>query len=313
MRSWKTWGILVGTLTLIGRLSAQAPVAEKPAAVVNGEAIAVAEVKALLDQRPSPVALTEAQKRELRQTAVDMLVDDLLMRQFLRKNAQTPNPAEVAKEMAELLEALRKQTPPKTLDQFLREGGQTEAQLRTDIAARLQWKTYLTSRLPDAAVKSYYDANKVFFDKVFVRASHILVKLAANATPAEKQAAQAKLSAIRQEIMAGKLDFTVAAKTYSDCPSKEKGGDIGPFPYKFVVVEPFAKAAFSLRVGDVSDVVATEFGYHLIKATDRTAGEPSNFDTLRETVREVYAQELELYQNILSEQRKTSRIEVFLQ
>src|SRR4051794_8033443 len=59
--------------------------AEKPAAVVNGEPIAMAEVKRLLDARPYPVALPEEQKKALRTAAVEMLIDDLLMRQYLRK------------------------------------------------------------------------------------------------------------------------------------------------------------------------------------------------------------------------------------
>src|SRR5439155_5908089 len=121
----------------------------------------------------------------------------------------------------------------------------------------------------------YYDANKVFFDKVFVRASHILLKIAPNAAPAERQAATAKLQAIRQQILAGKLDFAKAAQQYSDCPSKTNGGDIGPFPYKFAVLEPFARAAFAMKVNDVSDVVATDFGLHLIKVTNRDNGTPS--------------------------------------
>src|SRR5438270_12407139 len=79
---------------------------EKAAAHVNGEAIAMADVKALLEARPSPVALPAAQQRELRQAALDMLIDDLLMRQFLRKNALPAQPAEIQKEIDELKGAL---------------------------------------------------------------------------------------------------------------------------------------------------------------------------------------------------------------
>src|SRR5438552_482986 len=93
---------------------------EKPAAVVNGEAIAMADVRAVLDSRPSPVPLTAAQQRDLRQAALDVLVDDLLMRQFLRKSATPAQPAEIQKEIGDLGEVLKKKTM--TLEQFLREG-----------------------------------------------------------------------------------------------------------------------------------------------------------------------------------------------
>jgi peptidyl-prolyl cis-trans isomerase C len=291
---------------------AQAPVTqEKPAAHVNGEAIAMAEVRAVLEARPSPVPLTAAQQRELRQSALDMLVDDLLMRQFLRKNALPAQPAEVQKEIEDLKDALKKKTM--TLEQFLREGKQTEEQFRQDITARIQWKHYLSARFPEAQAKSYYEANKVLFDKVFVRASHILVKVGPTASAADKQNARAKLETIRQEILAGKLDFGEAAKKYSDCPSKDKGGDIGTFPYKFVVVEPFARAAFAMHKGDVSDIVSTDFGLHLIKVTDRTQGETTTFESVKDSVRDVIAQDMELYQSILAEQRKGAKIEVHLQ
>jgi parvulin-like peptidyl-prolyl isomerase len=284
---------------------------DKPAAVVNGEAISIAEVMAVLEARPSPVPLTAAQQRELRQSALDMLIDDLLMRQFLRKNALPAQPAEVQKEVQELTDALKKKTM--TLEQFLREGKQTEEHFRRDLAARIQWKHYLAARFPDAQARSYYEANKVFFDKVFVRASHILVKVGPTAAAAEKQTAHAKLETIRQEILAGKLDFGEAAKKYSDCPSKDKGGDIGPFPYKFVVVEPFAKAAFGLKKGEMSDIVTTDFGLHLIRVTDRTQNESTTFDSVKDAVRDVMAQDMELYPNVLAEQRKAAKIDVHLQ
>jgi parvulin-like peptidyl-prolyl isomerase len=288
-----------------------AATAEKPAAHVNGEAIGMAEVRAALEARPSPVPLTAAQQRELRQAALDMLIDDMLMRQFLRKNALPAQPAEVDKEIGELKEALKKKT--KTLEQFLREGKQTEEQFRRDVTARIQWKHYLAARYSEADAKSYYEANKLLFDKVLVRASHILVKVGPTAPAAEKQTARAKLETIRQEISAGKIDFGEAAKKYSDCPSKDKGGDIGQFPYKFVVVEPFAKAAFAMKKGDVSDIVVTDFGLHLIKVTDRTPGEATTYDSVKDSVRDVMAQDMELYQSILAQQRKAAKIEVHLQ
>src|SRR5262249_12053317 len=73
----------------------------KPAATVNGEPISQTEVKLLVEIRPPVVPLTDLQKKEMRQAALDMLVDDLLMRQFLRKNAPAATPAAIDKELAE--------------------------------------------------------------------------------------------------------------------------------------------------------------------------------------------------------------------
>ena len=295
---------------LVGSAVGQTP--EKPAAVVNGDPISVGEVKAVLEARPSPVPLPAAQQRELRQAALDMLIDDLLMRQFLRKHGGQVQAAEIQKEIDDLQAILKKDG--KNVEQILRDGKQTVEQFRADIAARVQWRNYLRSRLSDQEIKTYYDANKVFFDKVFVRASHILVKVQGNSSAAEKQAAREKLTTLRQDILGGKTTFEEAAKKYSECPaSKVKGGDIGPFPYKFAVVEPFAKAAYNAKVGEITEIVTSDFGLHLIKVTERTPGEASNFDSLKDRIREVYAQEQEWYQRILSDQKKSGKIEVFLQ
>jgi parvulin-like peptidyl-prolyl isomerase len=283
---------------------------ESTAATVNGEKILVLEVKKILDQRPVSVALTEAQKKELRQAAIDVLVEDALMRQYLTKNTSAVTQADFNKEVQELTAALKKQA--KTLDIFLKESGQTQEQLSKDIIARLQWKTLLGRFLPDEKAKTYFDTNRLFFDKVFVRASHILIKLPANPSKEQRDKAMQTMLVWRQEIMTGKAKFEDVAKKISECPSKDKGGDIGQFPYKFVVVPEFAKTAFAMKEGEISDVVQTSFGLHLIKVVERTKAEPSDFNALKDTVREVWAQDEDLYQRILADQRKNGAIKIDL-
>ena len=284
---------------------------EQVAVIVNGEKILVGEVRKILDSRPYPLTLTEEQKKEMRKAAVDSLVEDLLMRQYLAKHIPQVNQAEFNKEVQDLVEALKKQN--KTLEMFYKESGQDETILRRDVVAKLQWRALLQRFLPDAKAKEYYEANRPFFDKVFVRASHILIKLPEKATKEQRDKATQQMLVWRQDILTGKAKFEDLAKQYSQCPSKDKGGDIGQFPYKFVVVPEFAKTAFAMKVGDVSDVVPTVFGLHLIKVTDRTKGEPSTFEALKETVREVWAQDEDMFVRILTEQRKTGDIKLQLQ
>jgi parvulin-like peptidyl-prolyl isomerase len=283
---------------------------ESTAATVNGEKILVAEVKKILDQRPVAVTLTEEQKKQMRQAAVEVLVEDALMRQYLSKNTQPIAQAEFNKEVQELQDALKKQS--KTLEIFLKESGQTQEQLSKDIVARLQWKALLGRFLPDEKAKAYFDTNKLFFDKVFVRANHILVKLPANPSKEQRDKAVQSLLVWRQEILAGKYKFEDVAKKVSECPSKDKGGDIGQFPYKFVVVPEFAKTAFNMKIGEISDVVQTSFGVHLIQVTERTKGEVADFNALKDTVREVWAQDEDLYQRILADQRKNGQVKIDL-
>ncbi len=89
-----------------------------------------------------------------------------------------------------------------------------------------------------------------------IRASHILVKT-------EKEAMD-----LYNEIKNGNVTFEDAAMENSLCPSGRVGGDLGFFG-KGMMVKPFEDAAFSLETGDLSDPVQTQFGWHLIKVTDK--------------------------------------------
>jgi parvulin-like peptidyl-prolyl isomerase len=166
------------------------------------------------------------------------------------------------------------------------------------------------AQISDAEVARYFAENKEFFDKVMVQASHIVIRLSSNAPQSERQAARVKLQALRQEIVAGKIDFAEAAKKYSQCPTAPRGGDLGYFPRKFAVEESFARAAFGLQKGEVSDIVESEYGLHLIKCTDRKPGAPANFDKIKDDVREIAAEEMQ--QNLLREQRKLAKVTVYL-
>src|SRR5262249_52526725 len=105
-------------------------------------------------------------------------------------------------------------------------------------------------------------------------------------------------------------DFAAAAARHSQCPSAERGGDIGLFMRKFMVDEALARTAFALAVGQVSDVVQTEHGLHLIKVTERQPGQPTDFGKEKEKIRACCAEELR--QAVLAEMRKTTKVEISL-
>jgi peptidyl-prolyl cis-trans isomerase C len=174
----------------------------------------------------------------------------------------------------------------------------------------MQWNAYAAKKVTDADLKKYYAENKEFFDKVTVRASHIVLRVAADAPPAERQEAKQKLAALRQEIAAKKVTFADAAQKHSQCPSAPKGGDLGYFARKWMVEEPFAKATFALKVGDLSDVVATDYGFHLILVTDRKPGVASDFEQVKEDVRDCLLEEMR--QDVLANLRRTAKVEVRL-
>lgn len=101
-----------------------------------------------------------------------------------------------------------------------------------------------------------------------VRASHILLMYAGSARSSatrSKDEAQAQIASIKAELDGG-AEFAALAKQHSDCPSKAQGGDLGQFG-RGQMVPAFEQSAFGMEVGQVSDVVETDFGYHLITRT----------------------------------------------
>jgi peptidyl-prolyl cis-trans isomerase C len=279
----------------------------KPVATVNGEVVTLGDLDAVVKLLPAPPAPeTEAQRRQCRHEALEMLIDDTLMKQYLHRVGRAVKSKEVDQRLTELHAALKSQH--RSFQEFLKDSCQTEAHLRLDVEKKIQWDDLVKQRLTEEKLKAYYEQNREFYDQVTVRASHILVRLPAGAGPAEIEGAQQTLASLRQRVLSGQLDFAAAAKKYSQCTSATKGGDIGYFPRKWAVDERIARTAFSLKVGEVSDVVQSDYGFHLIKVTDRKVGPASDFAKIREEVRENFASDL--WQSLLAEQRKIAQIQI---
>lgn len=133
----------------------------------------------------------------------------------------------------------------------------------------------------DDEVKQFYDENAAKFQGDEQRqASHILIGVSSTASPAEKAAAKQKAEALLQQAKANPQSFEkLAIENSQDTGSASKGGDLGSFG-RGTMVKPFEEAAFAMKVGDISDLVESEFGYHIIKLTGIT-GESSDFDSLK--------------------------------
>jgi len=127
-------------------------------------------------------------------------------------------------------------------------------------------------KVTDQQIREQYEAKKTknYITPEQVRASHILIGTKDLTTDEDKQEAKKKAEKIAIEAKKDGVDFAALAATHSTGPTAQKGGDVGFFPREGAMVRPFADAAFALKVGHVSDVVETRFGYHIIKVTGRS-------------------------------------------
>jgi len=154
--------------------------------------------------------------------------------------------------------------------------------------------------IEDDEAEKYYEENSKYFVKpATVKASHILVDT-------EEEAKEIKLE------IENDADFEEAAEKYSKCPSKEKGGDLGFFG-KGQMVPEFEEASFNLDLNVVSEPVKTQFGYHLIKVTDKKEEAVSAFEEVKAQIEQqltVTKQNEKYYEKVNALKEKYS-VEIF--
>jgi peptidyl-prolyl cis-trans isomerase D len=166
-------------------------------------------------------------------------------------------------------------------------------------------------KVDEAELKKFYDENASKFQgSEQRRASHILIGFGVNATPAQKQQAKAKAEEILADVKKTPKSFeALAVKNSQDPGSAVKGGDLGSFG-RGAMVKPFEEAAFSMKVNEISNLVESEFGFHIIKVTGIT-GESSDYNSLKPKIKAeliyqkaqaAFTEKAESFSNIVYEQ-----------
>jgi peptidyl-prolyl cis-trans isomerase C len=204
------------------------------------------------------------------------VLDALIGRELLWQEAQQKKIAADQARVAEEMEKAKKNFPSnEEYVKRLAESGFTESSFKDYLTRIFTIQRLIEAEIAkgvtvsDKDVHDFYVAHpEAMRTPEQVHARHILVKVDPKADAAAKEAARKKIEGILKEAKGG-ADFAELAKKYSDCPSKEKGGDLGSFQ-RGQMVKPFEEAAFSQKPGTISGVVETEFGYHIIKVEERT-------------------------------------------
>jgi parvulin-like peptidyl-prolyl isomerase len=318
-----------GCLTARGQEAAAKPEPKPPdptviAATVNGQPIP--EVALFRGLRRVP----PEKQAEARAGILDYLIDNTLLDQYLTQLGVTVPSKDIDTRLAQVKEEIQKggQTVEKVLQAMLL----TEEELKTQLTEELRWEKFVNGQANDKLLHELFEKNPEMFDGTMVRARHILLTPPAGDAQAAEQA-QLKLASFKKQITeeAAKEDagvpgttdaasrekihnraledaFAGVARKESACPSKERGGDLDWFPRAGSMVEPFARAAFAIKPFEMTDPVATRFGYHLILVTDRRPGKETKFDDVKDVVKEIYADRLR--DAILAQVRPKAKIMV---
>lgn len=195
----------------------------------------------------------------------------------------------------------------------------SDASLRTKIRrdvlvdAYLEQKGIATLQVPEQELRQFYEKNpKNFVEPQAVRARHILVTIPRQATPEQEREAESKAGLILAEVKKGR-DFAELARQYSDCASKEKGGDLGVITRGFMPRE-FDVAAFSLKAGETSDVVKTRHGLHIIRVEETTPEKIKAFSDVKSFIAGYLQKDYQRKKidELVKELRKSAKIEILI-
>lgn len=262
--------------------TATAPAPGETAVTVNDKVITEGQITEVIEATVQGQQVPPEQLAAFRPQVLDFLITDSLFGELAKKDNITLNLEEEAAKMEadwvgrakeqgmtreDLAQRIKEKTNLEMKDYFMK-------RMSEPLARRLLWAKVVEKqraeqlKISDEEIKQEFEKNA---DTEFrkVRASHILIGTRELKTDEEKAEAKKKAEKILAEAKKPNADFASLAKEHSACPSKDRGGDLGFFPRKGAMVEPFAEAAFALKKGEVSDIVQTEFGYHIIKVTDR--------------------------------------------
>lgn len=248
------------------------------------------QMEAIFQNAPNrPPEFINQMRKMLRQQALGRMIAEQLLDAKVKQANIVVTEQEVVQQIREIaaaqrpplsLEALEKklQTQGKSLD-WLKQQTQKGLAYQKVLEAQFAGKVNIT----EADAQKYYDEHpEQFTSPEQVRASHILVKVPSDASEQEKAQARAKAEDMLRQIKAG-ADFAELAKANSDGPSAARGGDLGFFP-RGKMAAPFEKAAFALKINQVSDIVETQYGYHIIKATDRRGASTQSFERVKDDI-----------------------------
>ncbi len=276
------------------------------AAVVNHEIILLSEVDSRANMALAAISSDlsaeqkSAREREIRLQALDQLIEEKLLQQKVQEHHIAVTDEEVDGQIEWLRQ--RNRMSEEQFREALKVEGQTMDGLRAQLRGQLEQQKLLDTQLRDnpelrarllvtehdidSAYQARYASEKA---KEQIKARHILIRLAADATAEQQQAALAKAREVLALLGKGE-PFEKLAADYSDDTSSTVGGELGWFR-RGDMMPDFEDPAFALTKGATSQPVRTSLGYHIIQVTDRKQEGPPDLDKVRDQIRNQLARE----------------------
>jgi peptidyl-prolyl cis-trans isomerase C len=291
-------------------------------ALVNGHPINKADYNRRVGTLKSQLlrqgqALDDTNTKEVRSQALEDLIDhELLYQESQKKGLKIKE-----EKINEQYEAVKGQfSSEEEFNSALADLNYTESSLKDELGRRMVVEKFIDGEITEnitvseeEALEFYESHPEYFIQPEQVRASHILITVDENVDASQKAEALKKIKAVMEKVKAGE-DFATLAKEHSQGPSNEAGGDLGFFSRGGRMAKAFEDASFALQPGEISDIVETRYGYHIIKVTDRRTEVKIPFNYMKERIDEYLKQSkvLDEVDVFLAQLRANAKIERYL-
>lgn len=281
------------------------PVADTPVvAKVGDQPIFAGEVDRLLEAAQAQRPVAERLVPQARAQILEELVKARLVERFLVTQAQVLTPGDIDTAVAKFQKLVGSE--PEAFETYLKNQGLTPESLRDRVAFGIGWPLYARRKLtPEALEKQFNDARSQY-DGTQLRVRQILIVPDNRDDPASWARARAVLERVRSTIVDGEITFEAAAGQFSEAPSRTEGGDIGLIDRHGDVPDAVAEAAFALSKDEISPVVESNFGLHLLQVTESQPGDKTWQDVRPELIRDLSRQ---LFNTTAAEERTRTPVE----
>jgi parvulin-like peptidyl-prolyl isomerase len=279
---------------------------------VNGTPIYKKEVLDALEYTIKPIKeISEEDFLKVLANIQDFLVDIAIVENEAKKKGLTITDEEFNTEYQKMID--RDYKTKDKLQDILTKTGMSEDKFKSIIRGNLLRNKFLYAELEpkiivtDEEVKAFYESHKgMMINPETVRVSHILIK-----APKEDPEKKKMIENLKKDIESGKKTFEEVAKNFSDCPSARNGGDLGSIK-KGQTVKEFEDMAFKLEIGQLSDIVKTEYGYHIIKVMEKNPEKQVTIEEAKESIVNFIknTKRKEVFQTFMADLKKNAKINI---
>lgn len=310
-----------------GQQSTEAPstgdsTAADTAALVNGKPVSMADLRTAVRnvtmQNGMDASHLDAFMSQFGPRVLDQLIEAELLYQAADKADTLATEGDINDAFSELT---GRYTSLEDFNAEMETRGFTESSLKTSIGRQISIQKFIQETIvpqavvPEETVREAYDQNpQRFTTPEEVKASHILINSAESDPQEKKDEALKRAKAIAAQAKESGADFAELAREHSEGPSAPSGGELGFFT-RGRMVKPFEDAAFSMKVNQVSDPVLTQFGYHIIKVTDRKESSTVSYEDAKDRLQQDLTNRMinEMIGQKLSSLKEDSTIEILFE